>query len=145
MNTFVSFPFSSLELLFSRVKSHLNPNGIWLFSSHKLPSKDHLFEFVNRREGYFGELLVEQGKGPIAIEYYTLPAIKTDYGVQTITYMCSNTLTCEYKRTIREIFRLTNEYILPDVLLKLLEKYGFSLSFIDESSHSSVYGIIPLE
>ena len=139
MNTFPSFPILILEGLFSAVKKHLNPNGLWLFSTYKPKTTDKKYNSENLPENHSGELLVELGEGIIAGEHYQFPAIKKDYGMQAITYSTYNRLTREYKLKERVIYRNTREFINPDNLKKIIRDNDFHIEFIDTSSHSAVY------
>ncbi|MFW9777871.1 MAG: class I SAM-dependent methyltransferase [Candidatus Heimdallarchaeota archaeon] len=144
MNTFPNLPFKTLRALFSAVKRVLHSKGIWIFSTYKMPSESMLFEFIDKRSGFFRELLGDLGEEPIAAEYYTMKAEKMSYGARTITYMCYNSFTRGYELKKREIFRTVQEYILPGTLEELILKNGFSIAFQDESSHSAIYGLTPV-
>ncbi|MFW9854937.1 MAG: hypothetical protein ACFFFG_07740 [Candidatus Thorarchaeota archaeon] len=103
-NTFPSLPFKTLRTLFSVVKRVLCRKCIWIFSTYRISSKSVLLEFIDKRGGFFSELLGDLGEEPIAAEYYTMKAQKTSYGARTITYMCYNSFTRGYKLKKREIF-----------------------------------------
>ena len=139
MNTFPSFPISMLEDLFSAVRKHLNPNGLWIFSTYKPKAADNKYNSENLRGNHSGELLIELGEDIIAGEHYQFPAVKKDYGMQAVTYSLYNRLTREYKLKEREIYRNTREFINPDDLKKIIIDNDFHVKFIDISSHSAVY------
>jgi len=139
MNTFPSFPILMLEDLFSAVRKHLNPNGLWIFSTYKPKTSDKKYNSENLRKNHSGELLVEIGEDIIAGEHYQFPAIKMDYGMQAITYSLYNRLTREYKLKERGIYRNAREFINPEDLKKIIKDNDFQIKFIDTSSHSAVY------
>ncbi len=139
MNTFPSFPISMLKDLFLAVRKHLNPKGLWLFSTYKPKTTDKNYNSENLPENHNGELLVELSEDIIAGEHYQFPAIKKDYGMQAITYSTYNRLTREYKLKEREIYRNIREFINPDNLKKIISDNDFHIEFIDTSSHSAVY------
>ncbi len=139
MNTFPSFPISMLGDLFSAIRKHLNPGGLWIFSTYKPKANDNKYNPENLRENHSGELLIELGKDIIAGEHYQFPAVKKDYGMQAINYSSYNRLTLQYKLEEREIYRNIREFINPDDLKKIIRDNDFRIKFIDTSSHSAVY------
>ncbi len=139
MNTFPSFPISMLDDLFSAVRKHLNPNGLWLFSTYKPKATDNKFNSESSTWNHSGELLVDLGKDIIAGEHYQFPAVKKDYGMRAITYSSYTRLTRDYKLKERIVYRNTREFINPDDLKKIISDYDFHIKFIDTSSHSAVY------
>lgn len=139
MNTFPSFPISILKDLFPAVRKHLNPNGVWIFSTYKPKTTDNKFNSRNSTENHSGELLIELDKDIIAGEHYQFPAVKKDYGTQAITYSSYTRLTREYKLIEREVYRNTREFINPDDLKKIIGENDFHINFLDTSSHSAVY------
>ncbi|MFX1285487.1 MAG: hypothetical protein ACFFB5_17750 [Promethearchaeota archaeon] len=140
MNTFPSFSFSTLDVLFEAVQNQLTENGIFLFSTYKIQKQ--LPTSLNRWSGHEGELLLELGMGVIAAEYYEFPAIKTEYGAQSVTYMCYNTFSRGYNLETREIYRHILYFVSQPILHELIESSGFSIKILDDSSHSLVYGLI---
>ena len=141
MNTFPSFPNSTLENLFSAVRKHLNPKGSWVFSTYKPKTADNKFNSENLEANHSGELLVELNKYVIAGEHYQFPAVKKDYGMRAISYSSYTRLTREYKLIEREVYRNTREFINPDDLRKIIEVNDFHINFIDTSIHSAVYSL----
>jgi len=139
MNTFPSFPYSMLERLFSAVKKHLNPNGVFIFSIYKPKTSENGFNPQNLKEDYSGELLIEQGADIIAGEHYLLPAKKKDYGMQSVTYSSYNRLTREYDLKEREIYRTIRNFINPDRLKRILSDNNFHIKLLDTTSHSAIY------
>ncbi|UCG00629.1 MAG: hypothetical protein JSW11_13545 [Candidatus Heimdallarchaeota archaeon] len=140
MNTFPSFSFNELHNLFTKVQNHLGPDGMFLFSTFKIPGK--LPVAIDRGKGHDGELLLELGRGIIAAEYYEFPATEMEYGAQSVTYMCYNTFTRDYTLASREIYRYTLHFVSPAILQEVIETVGFSIKILDDSSHSRVYGLI---
>ena len=139
MNTFPSFPISMLKDLFPAVRKHLNPNGLWIFSTYKPKTIDNKFNSRNSIGHHSGELLIELDKDIIAGEHFQFPAVKKDYGMQVITYSSYTRLTREYKLIEREVYRNTREFINPADLKKIIGRNDFHINFIDTSSHSAVY------
>ena len=140
MNTFPSFSFNSLDALFTAVRNHLSDDGMFLFSTYKIPAQ--LPAALKQGKGHDGELLLELGMGSIAAEYYEFPAIETEYGAYSVTYMCYNTFTHDYTLKSREIYRYTLDFVSPSILQKVIETAGFSIKILDDSSHSLVYGLV---
>ncbi|MFX0050261.1 MAG: hypothetical protein ACFFAJ_01180 [Candidatus Hodarchaeota archaeon] len=140
MNTLPSFPFSTLEALFAAVQRDLTKEGMFLFSTYKI--QDQILASLNKWKGHDGELLLELGSGAIAAEFYDFPAIETEYGAQSVTYMCYNTFTRDYTLDKREIFRTTLDFVSQPILHEVIKTSGFSIKILDDSSHSLVYGLI---
>ncbi|MFX0211012.1 MAG: hypothetical protein ACFFDT_33850 [Candidatus Hodarchaeota archaeon] len=140
MNTLPSFSFSTLDALFAAVQNHLTEDGIFLFSTYKIQGQ--LSNSLDRWKGHDGELLLELGMDVIAAEYYEFPAAKTEYGAQSVTYMCYNTFSRDYTLKTREIYRHTLYFVSQPILHELIETSGLSIKILDDSSHSLVYGLI---
>lgn len=139
MNTFPSFPISVLEDLFAAVRKKLNPNGLWIFSTYKPKATNNKFNSENLQENHSGELLLELDEDIIAGEHYQFPAVKKDYGMQTISYSSYTKLTREYNLKERKIYRNTREFINPDDLKKIISDNDFHIKSLDTTSHSAVY------
>ena len=135
MNTFPSFPYQTLDSLFERVLSLLTENGQFIFSTHKYEKVKSL----NPGLKHGGTLQFEQSEDIIASEYFNFPLTKRDYGLQIVTYLLYNRFSRKYQLKKREIFRTIEEFIEPPLLKELINKNGFSIQSIDDSSHSSVY------
>ena len=139
MNTFPSFSYNTLDSLFKRVLSLLNENGKFIFSTHKYEKVKSL----KPGQKHDGTLQFELSEDIIASEYFSFPLTKTDYGLQIVTYLIYNRFSRKYQLKKREIFRTIEEFIEPLLLKELINKHGFSIQLIDDSSHSSVYVLEP--
>ncbi|MHA1302823.1 MAG: class I SAM-dependent methyltransferase [Candidatus Heimdallarchaeaceae archaeon] len=145
MNTLPSFSYSMLPKLFQTIHKYLREDGIWIFSTYKLPEQfdkqfDEQFDRKLERDRYSGELLVDLDNGHIATELFQLRTLRTHYGISVINYHAFNVLRRDYSLVERQLFRTIQEFIIPSHLEELIEQSGFKLEFKDNSSHSTVYG-----
>ncbi len=142
MNTLANFPFVQLDSLFKTVHRYLTDEGLFLFSNYKITSSEQLIKHINKDTEYSGDLLVDLGSGLLTAEYYDFPSTFTHYGAESITYICYSTFSREYALLKRSIFRSSTIFLLSDYLKQRLSANGFSVVINDDSSHSSVYGVM---
>ena len=142
MNTIHSFSFDFFNKILLKVKKLLKSNGKFIFSCSKI-STQSLKEGRLKSE-YGGELLLELGNYPIAMEYFSFDGNIGENGVESISYHFYNLFTKNYNLEYRQIYRVCNYYPYAEFLKETIENNGFKIELIDDKSHSLVYQIIPM-
>ncbi len=140
MNTFPIVHPSNLETLFSKVKQHLKSDGLFIFSKNKF-SSNKLLDTMDKstNNSHSGDLSVELGNNPIAMEFYDFGTEKMEYGAQRVNYAIYNEMTTNYQLISRELYRGVH-YFFNDVWLQeKIVDFGFVVKSKDNQSHSIVY------
>ncbi|OLS24859.1 MAG: hypothetical protein HeimC3_17340 [Candidatus Heimdallarchaeota archaeon LC_3] len=137
MNTFPSF-HSKLDLLFRTVKNYLSEDGLFIFTSYKIPQNRTKEE---RRKGkYSGELLVEEEKKPILLEAFRFTETEGPYGIETVTYLIYYRFFEYYSIHKKYIYRLEHFVPQKNQIEKIITENGYKVKFFNDESHSLVFG-----
>ncbi|MFX0209149.1 MAG: hypothetical protein ACFFDT_24410 [Candidatus Hodarchaeota archaeon] len=138
MSTFPSFPIDVLPRLFQRTSELLSSDGLFIFSSYKISGEIQPVE-----SQHLGEILVAKGQGPIIGEFFDLPSQSTPYGAKLVTYTQYTKLTQKHQKEQSYLFRTVRELIHQEALESIIQENSFQIVFLDDSSHSFVYGVQP--
>lgn len=144
MTTIASFSPDALVQLLSKVKTLLRDDGIFIFSTYKLPDKvqEVYIEFLQDRR-YSAEILPALDsnfipKDSIISEFYRMDVRSTEYGAYSANLMVFTQINREFERLEREIFAIQTYFYIESFLQQCIEEAGGKIIEIDDSSHSRV-------
>ena len=137
MNIFPSFGPDELSLLFKSVKKYLTDEGQFIFTAYKIPEDEPQEKLLN--ESYSGELLLDEGEGPIVLESYQFKKVLGHYGVEDINYLIYYRFNEYYLERKKYIYRKNGLLSRKEQIKQMVKENGFIITDINDKSHSLVF------